>query len=277
MKKLLAIVVLGLFMIGNTYAGTLPPDVQKSLIKNGSIKKGMSFDQVNVATSTGVFKNLIWNFKLDRSGINVFCALSRPGNVYAYEGVGYCFEFGLDYAKKMGVKKNQRKTITQNTTKLIQIWEDPLDMYNYWQSKASDKKELKRIVKEKNFLLKDRPTQMVSQNSTSTQSSSLSTNDKIAQSKQICKDLGFKVKTEKFADCALKMMSMQFEVSNKVASSGGTKQEIIVKHKNDYDIWDALLDTSAILRNNNTSNSSSSSGTNCKVYQREWGADMICR
>ena len=55
MKKLLAIVVLGLFMIGNTYAGTLPPDVQKSLIKNGSIKKGMSFDQVNVATSTGVF------------------------------------------------------------------------------------------------------------------------------------------------------------------------------------------------------------------------------
>ena len=107
--------------------------------------------------------------------------------------------------------------------------------------------------------------------------STLSTDDKIAQSKQICKDLGFKVNTEKFADCALKMMSMQFEVSNKVASSGGTKQEIIVKHKNDYDIWDALLDTSAILRNNNTSNSSSSSGTNCKVYQREWGADMVCR
>ena len=73
------------------------------------------------------------------------------------------------------------------------------------------------------------------------------------------------------------MMSMQFEASNKVASSGGTTQEIIVKHKNDYDIWDALLDTSTLLRNNNTSNSSSSSGTNCKVYQREWGADVVCR
>ena len=111
----------------------------------------------------------------------------------------------------------------------------------------------------------------------STQSRSLSTDDKISQSKQICKDLGFKVNTEKFADCALKMMSMQFEATNKVASSGGTTQEIIVKHKNDYDIWDALLDTSALLRNNNTSNSSSSSGTNCKVYQRDWGADMVCR
>ena len=89
--------------------------------------------------------------------------------------------------------------------------------------------------------------------SSNSQSSNTSSNDKIAQSKQICKDLGFKVNTEKFADCALKMMSMQFEVSNKVASSGGTKQEIIVKHKNDYDIWDALLDTSALLSNNNTS------------------------
>ena len=108
-------------------------------------------------------------------------------------------------------------------------------------------------------------------------SSGLSTNDKIAQSKQICKDLGFKVNTEKFADCALKMMSMQFEATNKVASSGGTTQEIIVKHKNDYDIWDALLDTSALLRSNNTSNSTNSSGTNCKVYQREWGSDIVCR
>jgi hypothetical protein len=108
-------------------------------------------------------------------------------------------------------------------------------------------------------------------------SSGSSSNNKIAQSKQICKDLGFKVNTEKFADCALKMMSMQFEASNKVASSGGTTQEIIVKHKNDYDIWDALLDTSALLRSNNTSNSSSSSGTNCRIVPKAWGADMVCR
>ena len=48
--------------------------------------------------------------------------------------------------------------------------------------------------------------------SASSGSSSSSTDDKIAQAKRICKDLGFKTNTEKFADCSLKMLSMQFEV-----------------------------------------------------------------
>ena len=98
-------------------------------------------------------------------------------------------------------------------------------------------------------------------------SSSLSTDDKIIQSKQICRDLGFKANTEKFADCALKMMSIQFEATNKVASaSGGTTQEIIVKHKQDYDVWDAMLDMSRLLAPNNSSGSSSSNqGTRCII------------
>ena len=55
-----------------------------------------------------------------------------------------------------------------------------------------------------------------------------------------------------FIDCALKMMSIQFETTNKVAStSGGTTQEVIVTHRNDYDIWDALLDFSAAIDHKN--------------------------
>ena len=107
-----------------------------------------------------------------------------------------------------------------------------------------------------------------SNTNTSNSNSGSSTNDKIAQSKQICKDLGFKTNTEKFADCALKMMSIQFEATNKVASSsGGTTQEIIVKHKQDYDIFDAMLDMSnALLSNgNNSSSSSSNSNTRCVI------------
>ena len=95
-----------------------------------------------------------------------------------------------------------------------------------------------------------------------------STNDKITQAKQICRDLGFKTNTEKFADCALKMMSIQFEATNKVASSGGTTQEIIVKHKQDYDVWDALLDVSNVLLsdgNNSSSSSNSNSNTRCVI------------
>ena len=94
--------------------------------------------------------------------------------------------------------------------------------------------------------------------------SSQNTGDKIAQSKQICKDLGFKTNTEKFADCALKMMSMNFEATNKVSSGSGTTQQIIVQQPS-YDIWDALLDMSFMLQNNNTSSSSGSSGTKCVV------------
>ena len=107
-----------------------------------------------------------------------------------------------------------------------------------------------------------------SNTNTSSSNSGSSTNDKIAQSKQICRDLGFKTNTEKFADCALKMMSIQFEATNKVASSsGGTTQEIIVKHKQDYDIFDAMLDMSnALLSNgNNSSSSSSNNNTRCVI------------
>ena len=110
-----------------------------------------------------------------------------------------------------------------------------------------------------------------SSNQTTMASSSSSTNtaDKITQSKQICRDLGFKEKTEKFSDCALKMMSIQFETTNKVASaSGGTTQEIIIKHQNDYDIWDAMVDYSKIIdpKNKKSNNASSSNrGTNCVI------------
>tara|TARA_B110000037_G_scaffold137315_1_gene155461 strand:+ start:2276 stop:2986 length:711 start_codon:yes stop_codon:yes gene_type:complete len=110
-------------------------------------------------------------------------------------------------------------------------------------------------------------------------SSSRNTADKITQSKQICKDLGFKTNTEKFADCALQMMSIQFETTNKVASSGGTKQEIIVKHKNDYDVFDAMLDMSNSLLSNNSNSSnssSSSSGTRCVAQKTHaWGHTVI--
>jgi len=107
-----------------------------------------------------------------------------------------------------------------------------------------------------------------SNSSNTASSSSSNTNSKIVQSKQICRDLGFKDGTGKFSDCALKMMSIQFEATNKVASSsGGTTQEIIVKHKQDYDIFDAMLDMSnALLSNgNNSSSSSSNNNTRCVI------------
>ena len=116
------------------------------------------------------------------------------------------------------------------------------------------------------------PKQKTTQSNTassSSSSSSMNMKDKITQAKQICTDLGFQQKTEKHADCSMQMMSIQFETTNKVSSaSGGTTQEVIVTHRNDYDIWDALLDFSAAIDPKNkttTSSSSSNRGTNCVV------------
>ena len=107
-------------------------------------------------------------------------------------------------------------------------------------------------------------------------SSGTSSKDKITQSKQICKDLGFKTNTEKFADCALKMMTLQFEASNKqVATGGGTQQQIIIKEQQDYNIFDAMIDLS--LLNTAINSAPTSNNTNCRVVKKHWGADLICR
>ena len=112
--------------------------------------------------------------------------------------------------------------------------------------------------------------------SANSSTSGTSSKDKITQSKQICKDLGFKTNTEKFADCALKMMTLQFEASNKqVATGGGTQQQIIIKEQQDYNIFDAMIDLS--LLNTAINSAPTSNNTNCRVVKKHWGADLICR
>ena len=122
-------------------------------------------------------------------------------------------------------------------------------------------------------------------NSANEQKSNNNTNDKIAQSKQICKDLGFKVNTEKFADCALKMMSMQFQANNTVVQNdGSTKQEIIIEHRDSFDAGDFLLGVADIIDKNygagskqlNTNNYNSR-GQRCAMKQYNWGVEMVCQ
>ena len=105
-------------------------------------------------------------------------------------------------------------------------------------------------------------------------SSSSSTDDKIAQAKQICKDLGFKTKTEKFADCSLKMLSMQFEVQNRETSSdGGTQQKIVVNQG--YSVGDAMIALSGIISDANNVRSSYGGG-NCRIFQHAYHASLRC-
>jgi len=111
-------------------------------------------------------------------------------------------------------------------------------------------------------------------------SASNSTEDKISQSKRICKELGFKANSEKFADCALKMMAMQFETGGKVSNNDGSStQKIIVKQQDDFDIGDFFFGLQKIVDDNyrSSNNSSSNQGTNCRIVPKAWGADMVCR
>jgi len=118
--------------------------------------------------------------------------------------------------------------------------------------------------------------------STNSSSSSSSTGDKIAQSKKICKELGFKTNSEKFADCALRMMSLQFETGSKVSNNDGSStQKIIVQQQDNFDIGDFFFGLQKIVddnyRSTKNSSSTSSTGQNCRIYERQWGAEVKCK
>ena len=211
------------------------------LNKNGSIKPygknvaGFIHDVADQGSVGGYYKLRFFCAKNLQDAINKF---NNRSNIFSKK-----FEYHLNYGDTLRYANHLENTmVIKDDARLVRI----------------------------NF---DNNAQTAS--SGSTQSSS-STKDKITQAKQICKDLGFKTNTEKFADCALKMMSMQFEAGNRVAtSSGGTKQEITLKHKQDYDIFDAMIDVSNVMRQ---SNSSSSSGRGkCRIFQSAYHADLICR
>ena len=120
------------------------------------------------------------------------------------------------------------------------------------------------------------------QNNSTSGSSSNNSNQKIAKAKSICRELGFKTNSEKFADCSLKMMSLQFDTGNKISNNdGSTTQQIIVKQQDDFDVGDFFFGLQKIIDDNyrSTTNSSSTSSTrqNCKIYERQWGAEVVCQ
>ena len=236
----------------SSHAHTVSVEIQKNFIKNGVIKKGMDIEELNEIIAIRWFGGVAEGagmFRYNRSKLDDYCGIATEDNNINGE-VGYCFN------------KNN---------KLIQIWEDPIAMAEHWLQKVTHKKDRKRLNKLRARLLSENSKRTTKSNtaSSSSGSSSMSMKDKITQAKQVCTDLGFQQKTEKHADCSMQMMSIQFETTNKVSSaSGGTTQEVIVTHRNDYDIWDALLDFSAAIDPKNkttTSSSSSNRGTNCVV------------
>ena len=261
MKKLLGIIVLSLLLSGNAYA-FVSKNLQQQYIDSGLIKVGMKMSDFYPIVKSIDAVAFVPNYK--KGGKYLFLLTGYTTNTQVY----------LGEATNSNPKKNKSAWGTMigwklDKYKLIKIYDDPIVAFDYLISLEKNPKELKRVVKLKASYIKynQEPTKTTQSNtaSSSSSSSNISTKDKITQSKQICTDLGFKVNTEKFADCALQMMSIQFQTTNKVASaSGGTTQEIIVKHQNDYDIFDAMIDVSNAMLSNNKKSSSSSSNNNTR-------------
>ena len=195
MKKILGIIFLGLLLSGSAYAKAKKGDI---LYKDK--------DKIHIVT--GGLGSSVWPLARNHCGNDKFI----------YE-VG----MGLTSANKLSkiyVKKGRKDVKWRNVTEFY------CSAQNYEINPPGSTFPGKKYYSKQGPVTKVSNTYTSSSNSNST-SSGLSTDDKITQSKQICRDLGFKTNTEKFADCALKMMSIQFEATNKVASGSGTTQEII--------------------------------------------------
>jgi len=261
MKKLLVIVVLGLLLSGNAYAKKIKVVSKSPEFIIFKVGKGMadnwgknsSEQNKNLSYVTSIAKKhcrsysktmYLFGAEPHDTNLSPFWYDQEMGGMFSFRSRFICAN-SLDEAFNIFNSSNNFQVMINGSG---------------WTTKYSNTDWRVSSFKKINIS---------NSNTTSTsQSTGSSTNDKIAQSKQICRDLGFKTNTEKFADCALKMMSIQFEATNKVASSsGGTTQEIIVKHKQDYDIFDAMLDMSnALLSNgNNSSSSSSNNNTRCVI------------
>ena len=268
MKKILGVIFLSLLLSGNAYAKSI-----KIVSKNSDsiifkVKKGMSTNwgadeskkdkNKSYVTSTAKQHCKSVSKKMFIFGGSAFNASLQENFFILDEEIGGLFSFRVRFICANSLEE-ALNTFNSQRNFSVRINGDN------WTTKYSttDWKEssFKKINKSSNSTQSNTA-------STTSGSSSMSMKDKITQAKQVCTDLGFQQKTEKHADCSMQMMSIQFETTNKVASaSGGTTQEVIVTHRNDYDIWDALLDFSAAIdpKNQSTSSSSSNRGTNCVV------------
>ena len=252
MKKILGIIVVGLLL--NNCATVPSQQVQKQLIDQGTIKKGMTYDQV--VTMLGGYSAALSMFPFRGKGAPNEYMYLKP--FVDYNNTSYYYSFKADVSEK-----SWGGWYKLPFYRLEKIWDNYPDLLDSYLKIATNPDDISWLASEKTRAVPSKKT-------TSTASSStINTADKITQSKQVCRDLGFKDDTPKFSDCALKMMSIQFQTTNKVASaSGGTTQEVIVTHRNDYDIWDALVDYSRAIDPKNkstTSSSSSNRGTNCVI------------
>ncbi len=270
MKKILGVIFLSLLLSGNSYAEYT--QIIKKLSNKPIKEKRILYKKGDVLVAKEYGNLLSYNYSIDLRRLAGYC--KKRGNKYFLATDSNLSYFDKTRHRTYYCVENEYEFFSN-----ISKYQDatPPEYFDWNKGSVITVTNISNLkfVSINEYLSGQKTT---SSSSSTSGSSSISTKDKITQAKQICTDLGFQPKTEKHADCSMQMMSIQFETTNKVASaSGGTTQEVIVTHRNDYDIWDALVDYSRAIdpKNKSTTSSSSNRGTTCVAQTTNSGVTIM--
>jgi hypothetical protein len=259
MKKILVIVIMSIFLHG---CATAPPaSVQSSLIKQGNIKIGMTYD--NLLQILGGSGAITVNFPL----------YLDENLKHKYLIAGPHFWGGYYHDTKFYEFKNENPPeasfwtgVNTDGYRLTKIWDEFLPLVDYLIEISETDKSKNSLVQVKSNALKYYANTGKTITTTNT---SKDINFTIDDKKKQCEAIGFATATEKFADCVLRLVELDVKTqqSNQIAlaQSQGNLQvaEQLKKQRNDQSSQ-YFLDLGEKLLNPQSTVSAPSTST-CRV------------
>ena len=220
MKKLfLSILVLGLLLSGCATAPTA--NVQSTLIKQGNIKIGMSYD--NLLQVLGGSGAIVENYPLfNDKNFKHMIASPNFWNGYIYDTKFYEFE-----NENPPEWSNWNGISDLEGYRLIKIWDDYLPMIDHFVKLSKSNEATNGLVQLKSSALKHYAS---TGKSTTTFNPTADINFTIDDKKDQCETIGFEPATEKFADCVLRLVELDVksQQANQIAlaQSQGNQQVV---------------------------------------------------
>ena len=299
MKKILAIIVLGLLWSGNAYAEKIiqickdvrnPPilmSLKLTLDKDARTVTGEMF-----YTDSFLAKNNIQNVK---SWTRTYKISKIDGQSLTYINTNLA-RWKNNHKWVVEVEKSTNKTWDINDKKFLKklrkrygpddwVYSEinwnykeegkPLiQTHNQWSKKQ---KKIKSVTNNKNFICYSK-AKFKKQNQEEKQEKILKASNKIKQEiepfKTMCRNIGYSDGTEKFADCVKDLYLKKLDSDNQ---SQTTTTTTTPKRRIDPSVWDDLLGISKGLLENKSGTSSNSSSKTCfKINERTSGTNKIC-